>query len=61
MFAKAAGISQNLKENMDAGKIRLSPEDVQAVRVVAHKADATQGDRYPEAFMKSLFADTPLP
>jgi hypothetical protein len=52
---------QNLKENMDAGKIKLSPEDVQAVRDVADTANAAQGDRYPEAYMKSLFADTPLP
>lgn len=46
---------------MDAGKIKLSPEDVQAVREVADKANAAQGDRYPEAYMKALFADTPLP
>lgn len=52
---------QNLKENIDAGKIRLSPEDAQAVREVADKANAAQGDRYPEAYMKSLYSDTPLP
>ena len=52
---------QNLKENIDAGKIDLSPEDVQAVRQVADKANAAQGDRYPEVYMKALFADTPLP
>ena len=52
---------QNLKENVGAGKIKLSPEDAQAVREVADKANAAQGDRYPEAYMKSLFADTPLP
>lgn len=46
---------------MDAGKIRLSPEDVQAVREVADKANAAQGNRYPDAYMSSLFADTPLP
>jgi len=46
---------------MDAGKIKLSPEDVQAVREVADKADAAQGDRYPEVYMQALFADTPLP
>lgn len=61
LFAKVVVISQNLKENMDAGKIKLSPEDVQAVRDVANKADASQGDRYPEALMKTLYADTPLP
>jgi len=52
---------RNLKENVDAGKIILSPEDIQAVRDVADKADASQGDRYPEALMKTLYADTPLP
>jgi len=52
---------QNLKENMDAGKIKLSPEDVLAVREVADKADAAQGNRYPEPYMQTLFADTPLP
>ena len=46
---------------MDAGKVKLSPEDVQAVREVADRANAAHGDRYPEAYMKSLFADTPLP
>lgn len=52
---------QNLKENMAAGKIRLSPEDVLAVREVADKANAAQGDRYPEIYLNLLFADTPLP
>jgi len=52
---------RNLKENVDAGKIILSPEDIQAVRDVADKADASLGDRYPEALMKTLYADTPLP
>jgi hypothetical protein len=52
---------QNLKENMEAGKIKLSPEDVKAVREVADKANAAIGSRYPEAYMKALFADTPLP
>lgn len=46
---------------MDAGKIRLSPDDAQAVRDVASKADASQGARYPEAYMKTLYVDTPLP
>ena len=46
---------------MAAGKINLSPGDAQAVREVADEANAVQGDRYPEVYMKSLFADTPLP
>jgi len=50
---------KNLKENMEAGKIKLSPEDVQAVRRVAGNANADQGDRYPEAYMAVLYVDTP--
>lgn len=46
---------------MDAGKIKISPEDVRDVREVADMADAAHGDRYPEALAKLLFADTPLP
>lgn len=53
--------SQNLKENIDAGRVRLSKEDVQAIREVVDKANAAQGSRYPEVYMKALFADTPLP
>ena len=60
-LANMAKLLQNLKENIDARKVRLSPEDVQAVREVADKADAAQGGRYPEALMSLLFADTPLP
>ena len=52
---------QNLKENIDAGKIKLSQKDVQAVREVMDKANIVQGDRYPLAYMKALFVDTPLP
>jgi len=55
------GKLQNLKENMDAGKVTLSPEDVKAVREVADKANAAHGDRYPEAYMSVMYADTPLP
>jgi len=46
---------------MDAGKIKISPEDAQAVREVADAANAAQGDRYPEAYMRLVFTDTPLP
>jgi len=60
-IAKMVKTLQNLKENMDAGKIKISPEDAQAVREVADKADAANGDRYPEALARLLFADTPLP
>ncbi|KAJ6452493.1 NADP-dependent oxidoreductase domain-containing protein [Mycena sanguinolenta] len=48
-----------LEENIAAGKLKLSAEDIQAVRNVAAQADATQGDRYPGGMVSLLFADTP--
>ncbi|KAF7373930.1 Aldo/keto reductase [Mycena sanguinolenta] len=48
-----------LEENIAAGKLKLSAQDIQAVRDVAAQADATQGDRYPGVMVSSLFADTP--
>jgi hypothetical protein len=39
---------------MDAGKIKLSPEDVQAVGEVVYKANAAQGDHYSEYYIKSF-------
>jgi hypothetical protein len=49
-------------ENMDAGKTGLSPECAHAAREVADTANAAQSDRHPtEDYMKSLFAETPLP
>ncbi|KAJ6459849.1 NADP-dependent oxidoreductase domain-containing protein [Mycena sanguinolenta] len=48
-----------LEENIAAGKLKLSVQDVQAVRDVAAQANAAQGDRYPGGMMSSLFADTP--
>ncbi|KAJ7659136.1 NADP-dependent oxidoreductase domain-containing protein [Mycena polygramma] len=48
-----------LEENIAAGKLTLSAADVQAVREVAAATDTLQGGRLPDAFMGSLFADTP--
>ncbi|KAF7334712.1 Aldo-ket-red domain-containing protein [Mycena venus] len=48
-----------LHENLAALKLTLSPEDVQAVRDVAAKADAAQGERYPEAMAAQMFIETP--
>jgi len=48
---------QNFKENMYAGKVKISPEDAQAVRKVADTV-AAHGDRYPEALARLLFTDT---
>ncbi|KAG1741422.1 NADP-dependent oxidoreductase domain-containing protein [Suillus paluster] len=50
-----------LGENLGAIKVSLSPESVQEVRMIAEKADWVVGERYPPAFMKSLYAETPLP
>ncbi|EJF63597.1 hypothetical protein DICSQDRAFT_178893 [Dichomitus squalens LYAD-421 SS1] len=49
----------NLKENLGALDVKLSPEDVQEVRRIAQAMDATHGDRYPTDRMQYLFADTP--
>ena len=50
---------QNLKENLAALDIKLTPEDVEEVRRVAAAADAVQGERYPHDRMQFIFADTP--
>ncbi|KAJ7435780.1 NADP-dependent oxidoreductase domain-containing protein [Mycena galericulata] len=48
-----------LEENIAAGALKLSAEDVQAVRDVAAKADATHGERYPPGLAEMLFCETP--
>ncbi|KAJ7479466.1 NADP-dependent oxidoreductase domain-containing protein [Mycena latifolia] len=48
-----------LLENIGGGTLKLSREDVQAVRDVAVKADATQGERAPPEMMALIFAETP--
>ncbi|KAJ7476695.1 NADP-dependent oxidoreductase domain-containing protein, partial [Mycena latifolia] len=48
-----------LHENVAAGALTLSAEDVQAVRDVAAKADAAQGERYPAAMVTQMFVETP--
>jgi aryl-alcohol dehydrogenase-like predicted oxidoreductase len=52
---------QYLEENVAALKLKLSAEDVQAVREVASQADAAQGERYPPGMVEMMFVDTPLP
>ncbi|OBZ78307.1 Aldo-keto reductase yakc [NADP(+)] [Grifola frondosa] len=49
----------NLKENLGALSVKLSPEDVQEVRAIADAANAAQGPRYPPRLFAVLFADTP--
>ncbi|KAJ7128721.1 NADP-dependent oxidoreductase domain-containing protein [Mycena epipterygia] len=48
-----------LEENIAAGALNLSAADVEAVREVATKADAAQGERYPEVMKGQLFCETP--
>lgn len=49
---------QYLKENVAAVKVRLTKEELQEVRAIAEKANATQGERYPPG-MQLQFVDTP--
>ncbi|KAJ6589460.1 Aldo/keto reductase [Mycena capillaripes] len=48
-----------LKENIAAVTLTLSADDVQARFNIAAKADAAQGDRYPEAMVAQMFVETP--
>ncbi|KAI0072149.1 Aldo/keto reductase [Panus rudis PR-1116 ss-1] len=50
---------ENLKENLGALDVKLTPEEVQEIREIADKAGASQGDRYPPALMKVLYGNTP--
>lgn len=47
-----------LEENVGGVKIELSKEEEQAIRKACEEADVG-GTRYPEAFMQTLYADTP--
>ncbi|KAB5588857.1 Aldo/keto reductase [Ceratobasidium theobromae] len=46
------------EENLGALKIKLSPEDIKAIRRAITEAEIP-GDQYPAAYMKALYADTP--
>ncbi|KAJ7794167.1 NADP-dependent oxidoreductase domain-containing protein [Mycena olivaceomarginata] len=48
-----------LSDNLASFNVKLSAEDVAAVRALALQADAGHRHRYPPAFAKLLFADTP--
>lgn len=48
-----------LEENLGAVKVKLTSEELLEVRVVAEKANAAQGARYPDILMPALLADTP--
>ncbi|KAJ7366786.1 NADP-dependent oxidoreductase domain-containing protein [Mycena albidolilacea] len=48
-----------LSDNLASFNVKLSAEDVAAVHALALQADAGHRHRYPPAFAKLLFADTP--
>ena len=48
----------NLEENLGALKVEIGAEDDRAIRDAVEGVEIT-GTRYPAAFMKGLFADTP--
>ena len=50
--------SQRLRENLDAARLKLTPEDLAEVRAVAQAADASGSPRYPQQ-TGLLFGDTP--
>lgn len=49
---------ERLEENLGALKIKLTSEEEKEIRQACENAEVS-GGRYPEAFAKSLFADTP--
>lgn len=48
-----------LKENLGALNVKLTPEEIEEVRKISAKADATQGDRYPPYLLSVMFGNTP--
>ncbi|KAJ7863979.1 NADP-dependent oxidoreductase domain-containing protein [Mycena olivaceomarginata] len=48
-----------LEENIAAGKLKLSADDVQTVRDLTAQAGAGLGERYPAGMIALAFADTP--
>ena len=50
---------QYLKENLGALDLKLTQKEVDDVREIVNKADATGGERYPPILMDTLFANTP--
>ncbi|KAI0711513.1 Aldo/keto reductase [Earliella scabrosa] len=49
----------NLKENLGAVDVKLTPEEVEEVRKIAVAADAAKEERYPPGMTGVLFGDTP--
>tara|TARA_R110002003_G_scaffold448_8_gene19873 strand:- start:13402 stop:14421 length:1020 start_codon:yes stop_codon:yes gene_type:complete len=49
---------ERLKENLGSFDVKLTAEDEKEIRTAAEGAEVG-GDRYPESFVKALYADTP--
>jgi aryl-alcohol dehydrogenase-like predicted oxidoreductase len=49
---------ERLKENLGSFDVKLTADDEKEIRTAAEGAEVG-GDRYPESFMKALYADTP--
>jgi hypothetical protein len=48
-----------LEENLAAGSLKLTDEELKEVRKIAVEADSIPGDRYMPSMLKSIFGDTP--
>ncbi|KAF8998393.1 NADP-dependent oxidoreductase domain-containing protein [Cyathus striatus] len=49
-----------LLENIGATKLKISADELQEVREIANRADASQADRYPAFIQETLFVETPV-
>ena len=49
--------SARVEENAAAADLKLKEEDLKVIRAVCEAAIGNIGDRYPEAYMKSVMAD----
>lgn len=49
---------QYLKENMGASAVKLTPEDIAAIRKIAEESEIP-GDRYPEIMLAHVLVHTP--
>jgi hypothetical protein len=54
-----AFVIQYLEENIGAAKVQLSQEEINAVRTLAVEAENLPGNRYGEAMMALVHAETP--
>ena len=49
-----------VEENVVAGKLKLSEDDLKRIRILADESDKnSKGDRYPPGLIQQVLADTP--